>query len=327
MREKMSAVVPEGPAKRLSRIRDSMESKLRLAELNERYAIAGVAEIVTGNGGLPKIHVETGAATADIYLHGAQVTSWKPAGSDEVLFVSEGSHWKSGLAIRGGIPVCFPWFRAKADDPQAPSHGFVRTKEWQIESILRGAQDSVCACFSIESDESTLRWWPFHFRVEYRITVGDNLRLELRVKNTGHSSFRFEEALHTYFRVGDVSRCRVGGLDGVRYLDNRDANRTKVQSGDLVLSGPTDDAFIDTTGSIQIEDPTMKRKLKTEKHNSASTIVWNPWSDGATSLADLGRDEWRNMLCAEGGNILSSAVLLGPGATHSLAITVSSVRE
>ena len=188
----------------------------RIAALNEKVAIPGVAQIASGNGGLPKIQIQTAAGTAEIYLHGAQVTSWKPAGADEVLFVSEKSHWEDGRAIRGGIPVCFPWFRGKADDAKAPAHGFVRTKEWNLESITETSGESVCVYLSSESDEATRRWWPFDFRLEYRITVGARLKLELRTKNTGQSALRFEEALHTYFNVGDVEQVKVRGLDGVR---------------------------------------------------------------------------------------------------------------
>jgi glucose-6-phosphate 1-epimerase len=299
----------------------------KIETLNERFSIPGIARIVHGNGDLPKILVETSEATAEIYLYGAQVTSWKPAGVDEVLFVSEKSYWEAGRAIRGGIPICFPWFRAKADDPHAPSHGFVRTREWQVESISREAAESVCICLCTESDDSTLRWWPFDFRLEYRVTVGASLRLELSMKNCGRSALRFEEALHTYFKVGDVEVARVRGLDSITYLDNRDGNREKMQSGHLSLSKQTDNAYRNATGAVEILDPVLGRTLITEKQGSASTIVWNPWSDGAASMADLGNDEWRRMLCAEGANILSSALTLEPGRSHVMAIRISTANE
>ena len=133
---------------------------------------------------------------------------------------------------------------------------------------------------------------------------------------------RFEEALHTYFKVGNVERVRVRGLDGADYLDNRDGNREKAQRGDVVLSEQTDNAYKDSTGLVEIVDPLLERVLKTEKLGSASTIVWNPWSDGAVSMADLSEDEWRGMLCVEGGNILTSAVSLGPGESHAMMVTI-----
>ncbi len=304
-----------------------MEDEARIAALNKLFAIPGVARIVVGSGGFPRILIETKMSTAVIYLYGAQVTSWKPAGADEVLFVSEKSYWEAGRAIRGGVPVCFPWFRAKADDLHAPSHGFVRTREWQVESISAESEESVCVRLSTASNESTRRWWPFDFRIEYCITVGTNLRLELVVTNSGQTTLRFEEALHTYFKVSDVERVRVRGLEGVAYLDNQDGNREKTQPGDLILLRQTDNAYKDAIGPVEIIDLLLGRILKTEKEGSASTIVWNPWSDGATSMSDLGDHEWRGMLCAEGANILNSAVDLGPQQSHSMAITIGVAAE
>jgi glucose-6-phosphate 1-epimerase len=296
-----------------------MENDAKIDALNELFSIPGITRIVRGNGDLPKIVIETKSAAAEIYLYGAQVTSWKPA-VEEVLFVSEKSYWEPGRAIRGGIPVCFPWFRWKADNPHAPSHGFVRTKEWQLESISVEPGDCIRVCLSTASDDSTRRWWPFEFRLEYRITVGMSLRLELEMENCGSTALRFEEALHTYFKVSDVKRVRVRGLDDVAYLDNCDGNRQKTQRGDLALAKQTDNAYQDAIGPVEIMDPELKRILKTEKQ--ASTIIWNPWSDGASTMADLGDHEWRGMLCAEGANISPSAVILGPGQSHAMTITI-----
>lgn len=295
----------------------------KIGALNERFSIPGVAWIARGNGDLPKILIETKSATAEIYIYGAQVTSWVPTGQGEVLFISKNSYWEPGRAIRGGIPVCFPWFRAKPDDPHAPSHGFVRIKEWQVESFARVSDESVCVCLSTESDETTRSWWPYEFGLQYRITVGTSLKLELTMENTGSSSFRYEQALHTYFKVEDVKQAKVRGLDGITYLDNRDGNREKRQSGELTIARQTDNAYKDATGSVEIIDPVMGRVMTTEKQGSSSTIVWNPWEDGTSSIADLGNEEWRLMLCVEGGNILSSAVSLAPLQNHTMTIGIS----
>jgi glucose-6-phosphate 1-epimerase len=293
------------------------------AILNRLKDLAGSVELVQGNGRLPKLRIKSKTGAAEIYLYGAQVTSWKPEGAEEVLFVSEKSHWEAGRAIRGGIPVCFPWFRAKADDPQAPTHGFVRTKMWRLESLSDEDEGSVTALFTMESDDSTRRWWPYDFRLEYRIAVGAELKLELTVRNTGQAELQLEEALHTYFNVGDVERAEVKGLDGVAYLDNRDGNRRKVQLGDLRPTGQMDNAYLDATGEVEIADPARGRWLKTRKANSHSTIVWNPWREGAASLSDFGDEEWRQMLCVEGGNIIGSAIILKPDETHTLRVVIS----
>lgn len=289
--------------------------------LNREFGIPHVVAVLPGNGGLPKIHVTAPSASAEIYLHGAHITSWQPAKSEEVLFVSKQSHWQQGRAIRGGIPVCFPWFRSKADDPAAPAHGFVRTKEWRLESVKADA-DSVVVLCSTESDESTRRWWPHSFRLVHKLSIGSSLRLQLIVTNTGQTPFTFEEALHTYFRVSNADNVSVHGLDQAKYLDNVDGNRKKIQSGDLTFTGKTDNAYLDVQSVAELMDPAGRRTLRTEKENSSTTVVWNPWQEGAASIADLGDDEWRQFACVEASNILGSAVSLAPGQEHTMQATI-----
>jgi glucose-6-phosphate 1-epimerase len=304
-----------------------MNDVARIDALNQQFGIPGTAQVLSGNGGLPKLRVTTPAATAEIYLQGAQITSWQPAGAEEVIFVSEHAHWTAGKAIRGGIPICFPWFRAKADNPAAPAHGFVRTREWQLDSVALAPYGYVSIACSTGSDESTRRWWPHDFRLALRIIAGETLRLELTVSNTGERPFTFEEALHTYFRIGQVQSARVRGLNQLAYLDNTDGNLAKVQVGDVVLGAPTDNAYVHVHGTADLIDPVLHRVLRTNKQNSATTIVWNPWQTGALALADLGDDEWQHMLCVEAGNILRSAVWLEAGAERTMGATLSVERE
>ncbi len=296
---------------------------MQIDEMNERFAVPEIVELVPGNGGLAKVRVTVPAASGEVYLQGAQVMSWRPAGFKEVIFVSERSHWEDGRAIRGGIPVCFPWFRGKTDDPKAPAHGVVRTRAWTLQSITAEGDGSVTVVCLTESDESTQRWWPHDFRLTHRISMGETLRMELTATNIGSNAFRFEEALHTYFRVGDVERVEVRGLKGVAYLDNMDGNREKVESRELTVSGPIDNAYLDATGPAEIVDPIEGRKLLTQKENSATTVVWNPGEEGAGRLADLGDQEWHPMICVEGANILGAAISLGPGESHTMRVTLS----
>lgn len=298
-----------------------MENEARIVALNEKFSMKGIARIAPGNGGLPRILIETEAAKAEIYLHGAQITSWQPACMGEVLFVSERSQWADSKAIRGGIPICFPWFRAKADNAKAPSHGFVRTQEWKIESV-EARDEAVCARFSTASDDATRNWWPFDFELQYSVMVGKSLQLELAMKNTGNVSLQFEEALHTYFKVEDVRRAHVCGLDGLTSSDNRDGDREKMQQGKLILTQQTDNAYKNAMGPVEIVDELTHRLLRTNKENSNSTIVWNPWSDGAAGMTDFAANEWERMLCVEGGNILSSVVSLAPQQLHKMTIVL-----
>jgi len=294
-----------------------MNAALDLTELDRRFGIPDIARVCEGHGGLARVEIDTPLAHGEIYLHGAHVTSWRPAGSEEVLFLSTKSRWEEGQAIRGGIPICFPWFRSKADDPHAPAHGFVRTRSWQLYSIVEN-KAGVAVTMFIESDEQTRRWWPGEFRLVHRVTFGSELKLELTCINTGRTQFHFEEALHTYSRVADVKDVCLQGLDGIRFLDNTDANKEKVHVGNLTVASQTDDAFMNTENTVDLLDPKMDRRLRLQKAKSTTTVVWNPWQEGARRLQDLGEREWMQFLCLEASNIMGAAVTLAPGQEHTM---------
>jgi glucose-6-phosphate 1-epimerase len=288
---------------------------------DRRWEIPAIASVIGGHGGFEKVRITAPAAEGEVYLHGAHVTSWKPAGRDEVLFLSSQSRWENGHAIRGGIPICFPWFGAKADDPQAPAHGFVRTKAWQLESIMQ-VEDGAAVSMFTESDEDTRRWWQAEFHLAYRVTFGRDLLLELAVTNTGKKPLRFEEALHAYHRVGDVRNARVSGLDAVNYIDKTDSNRKKVQRGEIVIVSETDRVYLNTRDRIELEDPSLHRRIHVTKENSSTTVVWNPWVEKAHSLSDLADDEWIEMICIETSNVLDLAVDLASGQQHKMKAVV-----
>ncbi|HTZ58961.1 MAG TPA: D-hexose-6-phosphate mutarotase [Acidobacteriaceae bacterium] len=293
-------------------------------ELNQRFAIVGSAQITAGSGGLPRVVVKTPAAVGEVYLHGAHLTSWFPVEAEEVIFLSQHSQWQEGRAIRGGIPVCFPWFRNKVDDPRAPSHGFVRNKSWQLDSVkLEG--DAVAVSFSTVSDEETRAWWPHDFRLEHRLGVGKELLQELVVSNTGSTTMRFEEALHTYYLVGAADQVRISGLDGVNYLDNTDSNREKRQAGEIAFTAQTDRAYMNTQHAVEISDPVLRRRIRLTKENSRTTVVWNPWRTGAKTLSDLGDDGWRTMACVEASNMRDFAIELAPGQQHAMKTVIQLV--
>jgi glucose-6-phosphate 1-epimerase len=294
-----------------------MHANMMVAELDRRFTLPGIARVREGNGGLPRVEIANSLAQGEMYLHGAHVTSWKPAGHEESLFLSTKSLWEEGRAIRGGIPVCFPWFRAKRDDPRAPAHGFVRTTAWQLESIAEEAGRVVVSMYT-ESNEHTRQWWPGEFRLVHRVRFGSDLSLELVCTNTGTTSLRFEEALHTYNRVADVGQVHLEGLDQVRFLDNTDSNQEKTQRGEVEIAAPTDNAYLDTESEIDLLDPALRRRIQLRKSNSRTTVVWNPWLDGATSLKDLGDGEWKQFLCVEASNILGAAIELAPGQEHKM---------
>lgn len=288
-----------------------------LADFYRRFEIPGIAEVVRGNGGLPKVRITAPRGAGEMYLHGAHVTSWRPPGEDEVLFLSAKSQWEDGRAIRGGVPICFPWFRGKADDPHAPAHGFVRTKAWQIQSITQIA-DAVTVSMFTESTEDTKKWWPAEFRLVHRATFGSELSLELELTNTGKTSLRYEEALHAYFRVGNVEVTRTEAPDAFHYFDKTDVHTKKTQLGQIMITSETDRVYLNTRDPIELEDPVLKRRIRVTKENSLTTVIWNPWEQKAASMSDLGKDEWTQMLCIEPSNVLGFAVELAPGQQHTM---------
>lgn len=298
-----------------------------VAELDSRFGIAGVAQLAAGNGNLPKVQVSAPSAAGEIYLHGAHVTSWKPAGMEEVLFLSPHSLWQDGKAIRGGIPICFPWFGDKARDPQAPAHGFVRAKSWALDKVERHG-DAVSVSMSTVSDESTQQWWPADFRLQYRATFGAELLLELIMTNTGSSPLRFEEALHAYYRVGDATQASITGLEGCWYIDKTDAFRERLQrAANVTIASETDRIYLNTEHSLELSDPVLQRRIRVDKEHSRTTVVWNPWSEKARELKDLGDDQWKQMLCIEVSNVGDFAVELAPGGQHTMRarVTVSAI--
>jgi len=299
-----------------------------VADLDRQLGIPRVARVSEGNGGLARVQITGAFGEGEMYLHGAHLTSWKPAGGEEVLFVSTKSRWEEGQAIRGGIPICFPWFRGKSDDPHAPAHGFVRTKTWQLESITKH-ENGVTVTMFTQSDEHTRKWWPGEFRLVHRVTFGSDLRLELVCTNTGTTPFRFEEALHTYNRIANIQDARLQGLDGALYLDNTESNKEKTQRGDVLIASQTDNAYRNTQSEVDLLDAGKKRRIRLRKEYSLTTVVWNPWSEGAIRLQDLGDGEWRQFLCVEASNILDAAIQLAPGQEHRMAavITVESLGD
>ena len=299
-----------------------MDSATSVANLERRFGIPRLATVIAGHGGLPKVQISSATASGEIYLHGAHVTSWRPTGAEEVLFLSPRSCWLDGKAIRGGVPICFPWFGDKNDDPAAPAHGFVRTRAWQLEAIERDG-DAVTVAMFIASDPSTRLWWPGDFRLHFRATFGAKLTLVLELHNVGQAPLRFEEALHCYFAVGDVRSAGVFGLDSVHYLDKTDSYRNKVQNGDVRLTSETDRVYVDTQGPVVLHDPVMRRSIQVAKENSLTTVIWNPWEEKATAMADLGSDAWTQMLCIETSNVLASAVELAPGQSHRMCARVT----
>lgn len=267
-----------------------------------------------GRGGLKRVVISTEHADAEIYLQGAHVTHWQPKGQRPVLFMSPNSLFESGKAIRGGVPIVFPWFGPRSDGKPGPAHGFARTTEWDVEYTKQHEDGRVEIALVLGSSETSLA---------YRVTVGQELHMELEARNNGSEAFTFEEALHTYFAISDIRRVAVAGLRDTEYLDKTDSFlRKRVETVLLLFKGEKDQVHINTQSTCTILDPAWKRRIEIEKSGSNSTVVWNPWIKKAGAMPDLGLYEWNGMVCVESGNIGENAVTLAPGESHKMAVTI-----
>jgi glucose-6-phosphate 1-epimerase len=294
-----------------------------IEELEARFGIADVVRFEAGPGGFIRVVVTTASAVGHVYLHGAHVTHYEPAGEHAVLFTSPKSQFVAGKAIRGGVPVIFPWFGPRAGDPTAPEHGFARTAEWSVESVARADGGSIAVVLELEATAATRATWPHEFRIRHRIVFGSRLEMGLEVENRSSAFFTFEEALHTYLLVGDVREATVSGLAGATYIDKTDAMRRKTEPDEsMQLRGATDRVFLGTRTACAVDDPVLGRRLVVEKSGSATTVVWNPWIEKATAMADLGSDAWQSMLCLETANAADDAVRLAPGDRHHMTAVV-----
>jgi len=279
--------------------------------------IADVVKTDEGRGNLPRVTVTSDLATAEIYLHGAHLTHFQPRGAEPVLFMSSESQFDATKPIRGGVPVIFPWFGPRAGAPESPMHGFARIRSWKLESCDVQSDGRVRVVLGLASDPSTLNLWPNAFGLRMSFWVGRSLEMELEVTNPSAQPWTFEEALHTYLRVGDVREIGIDGLDEVEYLDKMDSLKRKRQpAGAIRITGETDRIYLETRGTCTVQDPVLGRTLTVEKENSDSTVVWNPWIAKARAMADFGDEEWPGMVCIETANVGAGAIRLDPGRSH-----------
>lgn len=258
-----------------------------------------------GEGGLPRVVLSSPAGgRAEVYLHGAHVTRWTPPSGADVLYLSPRSRWAAGEAIRGGVPVIFPQF---AGQGPLPKHGFARTTAW---TLAESAADH--AVLVLEDTPETRNVWDHAFRAELRVELGDALAMTLAVHNTDDRPWEFTGALHTYFRVADVTRAEVRGLDAVRFHDKVTGER-HVQLGDRLRFGrETDRVYVRAPDELSVRDPVEERTVVIRKHGFPDAVVWNPGAAKAREIADLGETAYPCFVCVEAA-CAAEPVRLEPG--------------
>ena len=267
-----------------------------------------------GQGGLHRLVIDSPQANGELYLHGGHLTHWQPQNHQPVLWLSSQSRFESNQAIRGGIPICFPWFGSHPKDTKAPSHGLARIGLWQLLAINTTADGDVVLelGFSLDTLESI-----------YTLTIGSTLTMTYWVQNKTNQIQHCEIALHSYFQVHDIHTIEIQGLENTDYVDKFDQLKKKNQGTKaVVLTGPTDRVYQHTQATCLLCDPGLQRQITIEKTGTNSTIVWNPWFNNDQKMTDFDNDGWRTMCCIETANVGVNALCLEPDQTHTMSTMI-----
>ncbi|HYQ38834.1 MAG TPA: D-hexose-6-phosphate mutarotase [Pseudomonas sp.] len=276
---------------------------------------------------LPCWRVQTADADLLVAEQGAQILRYGRSGEPPLIWLSEQARGQHGQSVRGGIPVCWPWFGDLARNPAAllaqyrgeaaPFHGLVRNLPWQCrESTIDG--DEVRLLFACPQPEDGLPGWPHAVDVALEIRLNARLQLILHSHNRGQRAVWISQALHSYFAISDIRQVEVRGLENCRYIETLEGWRECSQDGALRFDGETDRIYLDLPPRLELHDAGWQRRICLESHNARTAVLWNPWLDKAQRLSQFAEDAWQRMLCIETANVWNDCVQLAPGASHSL---------
>ena len=293
-----------------------------LVSLNERYGIDNALDFVVGEHGAAVARIANAHGRAEIALQGAQVLTWAPAGQPSVVWLSPAAKFVAGKSLRGGAPVCWPWFGPHPSDAAKPAHGFARNVDWRVATSER-LPDATRLVLRLIPGEAQHALWPHRAELELAVTVGERLSLALVTRNIGDQPLSITQALHTYFHVGDIGAARVEGLDGCEYVDKVDGGTRRRQAGPVGIDGEIDRVYLGCPGDATIVDDALGRRIRISKSGSRSYVVWNPWAEKGAKFGDMGEDGYRQMLCVETTNAGDDAVTVAPRESFTLATEYS----
>ncbi len=296
---------------------------MSVAELNQRFAISNHVQFKEITPGIIAAEVSNSHANSNIVLQGAHVATWQPRGQEPVIWLSPFAKFAPGKSIRGGVPICWPWFGPHASDSKLPGHGYARTVMWDVQETRALPDGGTFLAFGLVETDATRAQWPHASTARLEVVVGKTLRVELITANTGKAAFVLGEALHTYFQISDVAQMKIRGLEGCDYLDKVGEPARRTQQDAIVIESEVDRVYVDTEADCVIEDKGLKRAIRIAKQGSRSTVVWNPWTEKANKMGDFGENGFRNMVCVESANAFDNLVTFQPGETHRLVVEYS----
>lgn len=280
---------------------------------------------------LDSIQIDHPLFKASVLLQGAQIIEFSPAHYNfkNALWLSPSAHYKTGESIRGGVPICWPWFGAPEKNPtnisqniKHPSaHGFARNSIWQLKNIKESCHQ-IEITLTLSSSAESLQYWPFNFELEAKFIIGKTLRICLSTHNTDKQVVTYSQALHTYLPTSDINKTLIHGADSTTYIDALDHWKQKQQQGSINFCMETDRIYM-LRDNTALTTTTPQHTLLLSQFNSRSTVIWNPWIEKSKRISQFSPADFNSMFCIETANVLEDAVTLKPNETHQIGMQLS----
>lgn len=275
------------------------------------------------DNGFTYLDIRNRQAHAKVSLQGGHVFDYQLHDTEPTLWLSQTSFFHKDRAIRGGIPICWPWFGKNKNDTSLAQHGFARTSLWKLHAIKEINADTTSITLELNDSRQTRTLWPFKFKLTLLIIISDKLSLTLTTQNIDDKPFEISEALHSYFKVKDISQVTVKGLENISYIDQLKENTISRATLPIIINEEVDRIYYDTQDSCTLND--THRKISIDNKGSFSTVVWNPWITKAKEMRDFDDQGYKRMLCIETGNVLQNSITIKAGESHSITQIISTL--
>ena len=294
-----------------------------LAQLNEQFGTQNQINFELENGFI-MMNIVNQYASAKISIYGGQVLSYLPHGqTEDLLYLSKKAIYQQGKAIRGGIPICWPWFADDTSGYGRPAHGFARNQQWKVLATMENIDGSTVVTLGLYDTDDSVAVWPYKFELKLDITVSEKLEIKLTTKNTGRKSFEITQALHAYLNVGNINNLTIANLNGISYVDKTDNFVHKTQVGDVVITAETDRVYQSSPEELIVDDLDINRKIVMESRGCNTAVIWNPWKNTAESMVDLQDEDYKVFIGVEAANADGDVIMIPAGGIHCLQASYS----
>jgi len=261
--------------------------------------------------GFKYLYVENKSASAKIAIQGAHIFHFQKKSEKYLLWVSEKSNFENGKAIRGGIPICWPWFGEHTVDKSLPKHGFARISQWELSSVKELDENHTEVIMTLSSSSS----WAYKFLLTARFVISESLSLSVRTENLDDRNFTISQALHTYFSVNNIDEVKIDGLEKIEYIDFLNAHRV-LQTGSILIDKEVDRIYQNVSYPLNLTDE--KHSVKIDSIGSNSSVVWNPWKEKCVNMSDMQKDSYKNFVCLETTNTREDERVIKPKQSHTI---------